>query len=68
MKMAVGTLNGQIGLFDIRKPSPVFVKDHFYEEPIKKISFFKDNVISCDTKVVKIWNKNNVISLVLILG
>ena len=59
IKLGVGTLNGQVALFDIRKNLPILIKDHFYDEPIKKISFFNENVISSDTKVIKIWNKTS---------
>jgi hypothetical protein len=39
----------------------MLTKDHQYGFPIKDIKFHASgNVVSSDTKIIKIWNKNNV--------
>lgn len=60
LTLAVGTIEGKVLLFDIRKDVPYLEMDHHYEEPIKKIHFhdITKNIISCDSKVIRIWKKN----------
>lgn len=60
LTMGVGTATGQILLYDIRSNKPVFVKDHMYGLPIKNIEFEnnQDLVLSMDSSVLKIWEKN----------
>jgi serine/threonine protein kinase len=61
LTMAVGTESGQVLLYDIRSNQPYLTKDHHYSLPINSISF-QDNlgvVISADTKIVKIWDRNS---------
>ncbi|KAI9143116.1 WD40-repeat-containing domain protein [Paraphysoderma sedebokerense] len=59
LHMGIGTNQGQVLLFDLRHPAPVVVKDHQYGFPIKTIEWhdLSGNVISADTKIVKIWDK-----------
>ena len=59
--MAVGLSTGQILLYDIRSKQPILTKDHNYGLPIKKITFHEksDKVLSADTKVVKMWEREN---------
>ena len=53
---------GKVGLFDLRKPEPLVVKDHLYDAPIVDIKFHsaigdhtcQQRVISADTHVVKV--------------
>ena len=61
LTVAVGTSTGQVLTYDLRGSSPVVVKDHQYGFPIKSLDFHSTgNVISADTKIVKIWNKEDV--------
>jgi ribosome biogenesis protein ENP2 len=59
---AVGTSTGQVLLYDLRSTAPMLIKDHQYEFPIKNISFHPatSNVMTADTKIIKIWNKDSV--------
>ncbi|XP_033201086.1 nucleolar protein 10 lethal (2) 34Fd [Bombus vancouverensis nearcticus] len=61
LTLGVGTLTGQILLYDIRSSKPFLVKDHMYGLPIKNIEFHQtmDMVYSMDSSIVKIWEKNN---------
>lgn len=58
---AVGSSTGQVVLFDLRSSQPITMKDHQYGYKIKSIDFHDktNNVISADTKTVKVWNKND---------
>lgn len=61
LNFAVGMSSGQVLLYDLRRPTPTMIKDHQYGFPIKSISYHDSgNVISADTKIVKIWDKHNV--------
>ena len=58
LSVVAGTSTGQIVLYDLRKPIPLLIKDHQYGFPIKSLSFHQSgNVVSADTKIVKMWNK-----------
>ena len=59
LEMGVGLNSGHVLLYDIRSNKPVLMKDHFNALPIKRIVFHdrSDNVISADSKVVKIWER-----------
>ena len=47
LTVAVGVSTGQVLLFDLRRPSPLLVKDHQYGYPIKSIQFHNTgNIIS----------------------
>lgn len=52
----------QVLLYDLRSSRPLLVKDHYYNLPIKSINFHDglDLVLSADSKIVKMWNKNTV--------
>ncbi|XP_052101619.1 nucleolar protein 10-like [Mytilus californianus] len=61
LTMAVGTSTGHVLLYDLRSDKPVLIKDHQYELPIKSIEFHDslDLVMSMDSKILKLWNRNN---------
>jgi ribosome biogenesis protein ENP2 len=62
LQFAVGTTSGHVLLYDLRRPTPLLIKDHQYGFPIKNITFHSsERVISSDSKIVKIWDKNNVL-------
>jgi ribosome biogenesis protein ENP2 len=54
---SVGTASGKVFSYDIRSQSPLFVKDHMYEFPIKQVAYHGRNVLSLDKKGVKIWER-----------
>ena len=62
MTVAVGTLTGQVLLYDMRSSKPFLTKDHNYGLPIRNIEFHNsmDLIYSMDSSIVKIWDKNNV--------
>lgn len=49
-------------LYDLRSSQPLLVKDHFYNLPIKCLDFHNqlDLVVSADSKIIKIWNRDTV--------
>ncbi|KAK4880078.1 hypothetical protein RN001_008224 [Aquatica leii] len=61
LNMGVGTATGHILLYDIRSDKPFYIKDHMYGHPIKDVEFHyqQDLVLSMDSSVLKIWDKNN---------
>ncbi|KAF0301035.1 Nucleolar protein 10 [Amphibalanus amphitrite] len=61
LQIGVGLSTGQVLLYDIRSDKPLLVKDHYNELPIKDIRFHSgmDLVMSMDSKVVKIWEKES---------
>lgn len=61
LTMAVGTATGHVLLYDIRANKPFFIKDHMYGLPIKNVDFENDQnlVLSMDSSVLKIWEKNS---------
>lgn len=61
LTMAVGTTTGQVLTFDIRSSKPMLTKDHQYGLPIKRVKFHEQttNIVSADTKVVKIYNQDS---------
>ncbi|XP_005100498.1 nucleolar protein 10 [Aplysia californica] len=61
LTVALGTSTGHVLLYDLRAMKPFLVKDHNYELPIKSIDFQdgQDLVLSMDTKILKMWNRNN---------
>lgn len=52
----------QVLLYDLRSSRPLLVKDHYYNLPIKSLNFHDalDLVLSADSKIIKMWNKNTV--------
>ncbi|CAG9853709.1 unnamed protein product [Phyllotreta striolata] len=65
LQLGVGTASGQILLYDVRSNKPFYVKDHMYGLPIKDVEFHyqHDLVMSLDSSILKIWDKNNVSQL-----
>ncbi|XP_058808997.1 nucleolar protein 10 [Phymastichus coffea] len=59
LTLGVGTVTGQVLLYDLRSSSPYMIKDHMYGEPIRNIEFHKsmDYVYSMDNNIIKIWEK-----------
>ncbi|XP_039278900.1 nucleolar protein 10 [Nilaparvata lugens] len=57
LHLGVGTATGHVLLYDIRSNKPYRVKDHMYGLPIRDIDFQQGNVLSMDSSVVKIWNR-----------
>lgn len=61
LTFSVGVSTGQVLVYDLRRPTPIIIKDHQYGFPIKNIIYHgSGNIVSADTKIVKIWDKNNV--------
>jgi ribosome biogenesis protein ENP2 len=59
LSVLVGTSTGQVVLYDLRRTTPILIKDHQYGYPIHSLTFHgSGNILSSDTKTVKIWNKN----------
>ena len=60
MTLLAGTSEGAIGVYDIRKNTPMFVKSHNNSLRMQKLQFHtcfdKKQVISADTKGIKIWD------------
>lgn len=50
---------GLVYLYDIRSSKPLLVKDHQYDEPINTILFQGNTCISSDSKICKLWDKND---------
>uniref|UniRef100_A0A2M4ALI9 Nucleolar protein 10 n=1 Tax=Anopheles triannulatus TaxID=58253 RepID=A0A2M4ALI9_9DIPT len=59
LTIAAGTSTGHVLLYDIRARSPLAVKDHLNQLPIKKIRFQGDqkSVYSLDAAMLKIWDE-----------
>uniref|UniRef100_A0A6I8QMG9 Nucleolar protein 10 n=1 Tax=Xenopus tropicalis TaxID=8364 RepID=A0A6I8QMG9_XENTR len=51
----------KVVLYDLRSNRPLIAKDHQYGLPIKSIQFHSalDLVISADSRIIKMWNKDN---------
>ncbi|OXG31766.1 ribosome biogenesis protein ENP2 [Cryptococcus neoformans Ze90-1] len=66
LSLAVGTSTGHTLLYDLRSPTPFAFKDQGYSEPIRKVDWLRGGgahedagrVVSADSKVIKIWDKN----------
>ncbi|XP_053673486.1 nucleolar protein 10 [Anopheles nili] len=61
LTIATGTSTGHVLLFDIRSRTPLAVKDHLNQLPIKKIRFQPDqkSVYSLDGAMLKIWDESS---------
>ncbi|XP_068928366.1 nucleolar protein 10 isoform X1 [Petaurus breviceps papuanus] len=70
LNMAVGTSTGQVLLYDLRSSNPLLVKDHQYGLAIKSIQFQNslDLVLSADSRIIKMWNKDTFIFLFILQG
>ncbi len=69
LSLAVGTSTGHTLLYDVRSPAPFATKDQGYGEAVKQVAWLSGDggegkVLSADTKVVKVWNKQDVGRLV----
>ena len=62
LTMGVGMSTGQVLLYDLRSPAPRLIKDHKYQQPVRDLKFHAASrkVISADTKIIKIWDKETV--------
>ncbi|EIN08853.1 hypothetical protein PUNSTDRAFT_113481 [Punctularia strigosozonata HHB-11173 SS5] len=66
LSYAIGTSTGHTLLYDIRSALPFALKDQGYGLPIKRLSWIEGGsrmagdglVLSADTKVIKIWDRN----------
>ncbi|EIW66304.1 hypothetical protein TREMEDRAFT_40971 [Tremella mesenterica DSM 1558] len=67
LSLAVGTSTGHTLLYDLRNPNPLAVKDQGYGEAIKSVEWLKGGgaqedrgrVVSADSKVIKVWNRDD---------
>eukprot|EP01117_Protostelium_nocturnum_P012106 TRINITY_DN4437_c0_g1_i1.p1 TRINITY_DN4437_c0_g1~~TRINITY_DN4437_c0_g1_i1.p1 ORF type:complete len:689 (-),score=249.77 TRINITY_DN4437_c0_g1_i1:59-2125(-) len=60
LNFALGTSSGHCLLYDMRMSQPSIVKDHQNDLPLKKIIFAPNNqILTSDSKIVKIWDKTN---------
>ncbi|XJO74674.1 hypothetical protein BDV3_005460 [Batrachochytrium dendrobatidis] len=59
LSFCVGSKTGQIVMYDLRRPTPILIKDHQYGFPIKKLLYHdaSQNILSADSKIIKIWNR-----------
>jgi ribosome biogenesis protein ENP2 len=67
LSLAVGTSTGHTLLYDMRSSRPFAVKDLGYGEKVRDVHWLigeggEGKVMSSDTKVVKVWEKNDVSS------
>jgi ribosome biogenesis protein ENP2 len=68
LSLAVGTTSGHTLLYDLRSPKAFAVKDQGYGEPVKVVDWLRGGgpqedlgrVVSADSKVVKVWGKEDV--------
>ena len=59
MNLLVGSTGGQVLQYDIRLKTPMAVKDHGNDTPIKSLLYqTEDIVLSCDTKLMKAFNRH----------
>lgn len=65
LTLGVGTATGQVLLYDLRSNRPFQVKDHMYGLPLCDLDFHEahDLVLSMDSSVIKIWEKQTVCKL-----
>jgi ribosome biogenesis protein ENP2 len=67
LSIAVGTSTGHTLLYDLRSPTPFAVKDQGYGEPVRVVDWLRGGgtqedsgrVVSADSKVIKVWDKNS---------
>lgn len=58
--LAVGTGDARALVYDLRRSTPLTVKRHQYDLPVKRVAFHRGEarvVVSADAKVVKMWNR-----------
>lgn len=58
LKLATGTDDGRVVLYDMRQTRPLVVRDHMYEKPINQIMYNEQNnwIISTCSKSMKVWD------------
>ena len=62
--MCTGTSSGHVALYDIRRASPLALKDHGYGLPMVDIKFHSDKyVISADPKIIKVCGSDRIAGL-----
>ncbi len=71
LSLAVGTNTGHTLLYDIRSSRPFAIKDQGYGEKVRDVHWLvgeggEGKVMSSDTKVVKVWEKNDVSCFILV--
>ncbi|BEI81601.1 hypothetical protein CcaverHIS002_0207610 [Cutaneotrichosporon cavernicola] len=67
LSLAVGTSSGHTLLYDLRSSTPFAVKDQGYGEPVRVVDWLRGGgtqedsgrVVSADSKVIKVWDKNS---------
>ena len=61
LQLAVGTSTGHVALYDLRRSTPLKVKDHQYGLPIVDIKYHArtGHVVSSDAKSVKVWEPDS---------
>lgn len=70
LKLASGSSNGLIYLYDLRDPVPLLKKDQGYGYPIKNLSFLnastasrnqntESKILSADKRIIKIWDERD---------
>lgn len=59
--VAVGSSQGKVGVWDLRNPKPLFVRDHQYGLAIKGIRYHaaSDTLLSYDSKVLKVFHRTD---------
>ena len=68
LSLAVGTSSGHTLLYDMRSPTPFAIKDQGYGESMVSVGWIRGGgaqedagrVISADSKVIKVWGKDDV--------
>jgi ribosome biogenesis protein ENP2 len=76
LSYAIGTSTGHTLLYDIRSPRPFATKDLGYGLPVKNVAWIEGGsrmasaaadgmVLSADKKVIKIWERNSVCTLLV---
>ncbi|TXT13630.1 hypothetical protein VHUM_00997 [Vanrija humicola] len=66
LSLAVGTSSGHTLLYDLRSATPFAVKDQGYGEAVRCVDWLRGGghqedagrVVSADSKVIKVWDKN----------
>ncbi|PRP79593.1 nucleolar protein 10-like [Planoprotostelium fungivorum] len=57
LQFGIGTSGGNILLYDLRKNTPIAIKDHRNDIPIRGIHFAsKSHLLTQDARIVKIWD------------
>ena len=57
LRVGVGTSSGHVLQYDLRSPTPTFIKDHRNEKQIHTIRYAGGQLVSVDPKVMKMWDE-----------